>query len=459
MSDTGLYFVMQNSLGSNQRLSAYYDFTFGASSEDNVAGFSPNFTGIQKNFEFANDPSLHTGFLLGAIGSNETDVTGTVSSILQGNSLDLTKGNLKVPLDGLNANDISLIVDFEFHGPVNDGILVGALNKRKETQETNSFDNSEGFNVGVTDRGHLFCQTFGPDGDSVDVISDIELSKRNVIGISVSDRSLSLCNFDYFNNVVRSVEIPVHEDYLYRTGFLYFGGSENYFRSEDALDTTFSGSLNNLALFSGYLEGRFLKQLSEGILGEYFYNDRVETQRQRLTGYSEDIVYKTGITGYEYVSTGTLTIDIERESFTGSFSQDSFENKKEGERLYKYYTLNNGDTKTFYKEELGQLHSQSGYVYYPTGEGAFDTLGLNDISESIQTYTETTGIEQDSITIDLYGKNDLTGVLGEVSGVATTALYETVSSFTPASSGVNLVQESESFKKDFIYYLGTRDEL
>ena len=457
MSEKGLYFVMKDSFLSNQQLSAFYDFSYD-SSEDNVEGSNSNFTGIQKNFQFANDTSLHTGFLLGATGNNETNVEGTVSSILQGDSLDLTRGNFKVPLDGLNANDISLIVDFEFDGPVDDGVLVGCLKKRKETAGSNSFENSEGFNIGVTDRGHLFCQTYGPDGDSIDVISDIELSKRNVIGISISDSYLSIGNFDYFNNIVRAVEIPVYGDYIYQTGFLYFGGSENYFRSNSALDTTFSGSLHNLALFSGSFGNKPLKELSEGILGDYFYNAPVESQIQRITGYSEDIVFKTGITGYEYNSTGTLTIAIERESFTGSFSLDSSSEKKEGERYYKYYTLNNGDTETFYKEELGKLHSESGYIYYPTGEEAYDTLGLNDISESIQTYTETTGIEQQSISIDLYGKNDLVGTLSEVSGVTTTPLYETVSSFTLASSGVDLVQESKDFKKDFIYYIGTRDE-
>jgi hypothetical protein len=456
MSDTGLYFVMQSSL-SSQKLSAFYDFIYD-SSENNVEGHSANFTGIQTNSIFCNDPSLHTGFILGALGSNESETSYDVSEILEGDKLDLTSGNFKVPLDGLNANNISVIIDFEFEGAIDDGVLLGCFKKRKENIEFNSFENSEGFNIGVTDRGHLFCQTYGPNGDSIDVITSIELSKRNVIGLSVSESSLSLGTFDYFNNIVRSVEIPVYGDYIHQTEFLYFGGSDNYFRSESHLDATFSGSLHNLALFSGSMDTRVLKQISEGILGDYFYNERVESQSQRITGYSEAIVYKTGVTGYEYNSTGSLTIATGREYFTGSFSENSFEAKEEGERFYKYYTLNNGDTETFYKEEIGQLHSESGYIYYPTGEGAYDTLGLNDISESIQTYIETTGIEQGSTTINLYGRDALTGTLNEVSGVETVPLYETVSSFSPASSGVTLGYESEDFKKNFIYYMGTRNE-
>jgi len=457
MSDTGLYFVMQESLGSNQRLSAFYDFNY-SSDEIDILGAGSDFTGVLLNNELVNQPSLHTGYVLGSYESSEIDANNNLQTLLANNKLPLTSGNLRIPLDGLNANDISVIIDFEFEGAVDDGVLLGCFKKRKESASFNSFDNSEGFNIGITDRGHLFCQTYGPNGDSVDVITDIELSKRNVIGVSVSESTLSLGTFDYFNNIVRSVDIPVDGDYIYQTGFLNFGGSDNYFRSESNSEETFSGSLHNLALFSGYLEPRFLKQLSEGILGDYFYNGPVESESQRVTGYSDVIVYKTGVTGYEYTSTGSLTIATGREYFTGSFSTNSSETKKEGERFYKYYTLNNGDTETFYKEEIGQLHSESGYIYYPTGEDAYDTLGLNDISESIQTYVETTGIEQGSATINLYGRNALTGMLNEVSGVTTTALYETVSSFSTPSSGVNLGHESEDFKKNFIYYIGTRDE-
>jgi hypothetical protein len=143
-------------------------------------------------------------------------------------------------------------------------------------------------------------------------------------------------------------------------------------------------------------------------------------------------------------------------------SENSSEDKKEGERYYKYYTLNNGDSETFYKEEIGQLHSNSGLVYYPTGENAFDTLGLNDISESIQTYAEVSGLARrghgttDSLTIDLHGKNALTGILSEVSGILETALSEETFSIVPASSGVELADDSEFLKKDYIYYMGGR---
>lgn len=454
MSDTGLYFKMQESLGSNKRLSAFYDF--GSSSEIDSLGAGSEFTGVLVNSPLSNNGNIHSGYSLASFGSSSSAAENKLSAMISGDKFPLYSGNFKIPLDGLNANNISAIIDFEFNGSVDDGILLGCFKKNTETIGSTTIKNSEGFNVGVTDRGHLFCQTFGENGDAIDVITSIELSKRNVIGLSISDSSLSLSRFDYFNGLVRSVEIPVDENYTSHTESLVFGGSNTYFRSTESSDETFSGSLNSVALFSGFFDEQFLKELGEGIIGDYSYAAPVETQRVRTTGYNETIIYKTGITGYNYQSTGTLTIVTGREYIEGSFSTDSSASKEEGERYYKYYTLNNGDSQTFYKEELGKLHSNSGYVYYPTGEDAFDTLGLNNISESIQTYTETSGIKHDTITIDLYGKSPLTGTLSEISGVSRTALQETYSVFTTASSGVILSGDSEDLKKNFIYYMGDR---
>jgi len=457
MSDKGLYFKLQESLGSNQRLSAFYDFTFDSSDEDNVQGSSNFYTGVQVNSTYANDSSLHTGFLLGSIDNGKSSCERKVSGILQGDKLNLTSGNFQVPLDGLNAKNLSALIDFEFaDGDIDDGIIMGCLKTGEETIDSFDIETSEGFNIGVTDRGHLFCQTFGPNGDSIDVLHSIELSKRNLIGVSANESFITLSSFDYFNNLVKSLEIPVNENYIGSTSVLNFGGSDSYFRSTNNTTATFSGSLNNLAIFSGYMEEQFLKDLGEGVLGSYSFTAGSTTTEQRVTGYSETIVYKTGITGYDYVSTGTLEIITGREEFTGSTTAASDESKVEGERYYKYYTLNNGSVETFYKEELGKLHSNSGYIYYPTGEDAYDTLGLNDVSESIAAYTEVTGMTQDKITINLFGKNPLTGTLSEVSGVTQVALEESYSVSTAASSGISLAGESEDLKKNFIYYMGTR---
>jgi hypothetical protein len=457
MSSTGLSIKIEEGLGSNRRLAAFYDFVY-SSNEVDVLGGDSEFTGVILNDSLCNNSSLHTGYVLGSYGSLESTSSNELASLLSNGNLDLRSGNFIVPSEGLSFSDVSIIVDFEFSEGISDGVIIGCFDKGIETNAGFNLTGvtSEGFNVGVTERGHLFCQTFGSNGDSIEVMYDTELSKRNLISVSVYDSALQVSSFDYLNDLVSSIDVSIENEYVDGSGSLIFGGSNLYHRSSSETEGTFNGTLNNVVILSGFVDGSVLKDIGEGLLSNYSYTAPVETQHQRVTGYSETITYKTGIIGYDYNVTGTLSIITGREYITGSFASSSAELKEEGERYYKYYTLNNGSSETFYKEELGKLHSNSGYVYYPTGEGAYDTLGLNDISESIQTYTETSGIEQDKINIDLYGKTLQTGVLSEISGVVTTPLQETFSTFTEAVSGLSLTEESALFKKDFIYYLGVR---
>jgi len=457
MSDTSLKFKMEENL-STRRLSAFYDFGLSDDKVD-VLGNGSEFTGVCLNSQITNSPSLHKAFVLPSYGTSELIAGQSLSGVLAGNKMNLNSGNLEIPFEGLNSNNISFLIDFEFEGAVNNGIIFGCLNKGSETINSIDSEVSSGFNIGVTDRGNLFCQTLSSDGDSIAVLSNLELSKRNLIGVSIFDSSLQLGYFDYFNDLVSSITVPVNKEYISNSDRFFIGGSEKYFDSTSHSTPTFSGYINSLALFSGYLDLQFLKDVGESTLSSYQFTAETSEVFTRATGYDQSIVYRTGITGYDYESTGTLSIATGREYVTGSFSLDSSSEKKEGERYYKYYTLNNGQTKTFYKEELGQLHSNSGYAYYPTGEAAYDTLGLNDISESIQTYTEVSGIEQGTATIDLYNKTPLYGTMSDISGVITTTGFENFTIVTPASSGVFFDQNSEDFKKNYIYYLGGRDGL
>ena len=463
MSEEALNTIFLGGLGSNERLSALYIFSgLSATGLYYQQGGSdePYFTGRLPNSSYANQPNLHSGSLLAATGDLFSTALTNASDIFLEDRLNLTESNFQVPLDGLDPSNISYLIDFEFQdGDIDDGVILGCFETGVNVISSNEVRTSQGYNIGVTDRGHLFCQTYGILGDSIRVVSSIELSKRNVIGVSVGENFINVSYFDYLNNLIKDVDIPVYKNFITKNAneLVTFGGSDTYFRSTDNETKTFSGSLHGLAIFSGFMGESFLKELGEGLIGDYFYNPTVETLAEKVTGYSQTIVYKTGITGYDYNSTGTLEIITGREEFTGRAVLTSSESKREGERFYKYYTLDNDGVKTFYKEELGKLHSNSGYIYYPTGEDAYDTLGLNNVSESILTYTEVTGMTQDKITIDLYGKTPLTGVLSEVSGTIETALTESyVASVEPESSGAILTTSSDGFKKNYIYHMGGR---
>lgn len=464
MSATGLLWLTEQMTRGG--FSAYYDFEYSTDTTE-VIGDNVNdgYTGVFLNSSLAQYPARHSGIHLGIEGSNEGDIRTSLTGATVGDKLDLTYGNLSIDFDGLNAKSFSAFIDFEFKGEVHDGILFGCLSSGQETVNGNTINFSSGFNVGVTNRGHLFCQTIGLYGDSIRVLNGVELSKRNLIGISASRRFIDIGYFDFFNDVVSKIEVPIDEKYISNEGHFVIGGSNYYFRSQDETTPTFSGYLNHLAFLSGYRPLTYMKDVAESVLSTYEYTAEVQTAYERITGYNEQVHYRTGITGYEYISTGTLTIQTGREESVGSISLTSSESISEGEKYYKYYTFSNGLSESFYKEELGHLNDSSGYLYYPTGEGAYDTLGLNDISSSIQTYAETTGVERrgsintGSIVIDLYGKRLLTGFLNEISGVSITTGIETYYEVTPPSSGLIFSGDSTSLKKDYIYYLGERSEL
>ena len=177
-----------------------------------------------------------------------------------------------------------------------------------------------------------------------------------------------------------------------------------------------------------------------------------------MTGYRQTTVYETGITGYSYDITGTIEVLTGREMLTGSLTAGTPHDTGEGARYFKYYTLNNGDVETAYKEELGFLHPDSGYQYLPTGDGAFATLGLRPVSGDITPYAITEGIKTGgSVFINLYGSVAQTGITSNVSGVAQTAVTQTLTIPALDTSGINLLGDSEFLKKKL--YLFFRREV
>lgn len=454
MSDQALYAKLIQGFGNNEKLAAFYDFD---KNTTGVYGASTDYTGVFFNSSYSNIPNKHKCYIEGSQSTSAYDALSK-TFLITGSSKNLTSGAYKIDLEELNANNISAIIDFQFDGEIQEGVLFGSFVTGQETFQDQIEQVSSGYNIGVTERGHLFCQTLKPEGNSIEVLTNIELSKRNVVGISSLGSSIIVSRFDYLNDIVESVECSTDVNLTYNDSSIYLGGTEAFYKN----DPIFSGHLNNFALFSGFIDPVFLKELGEGVVGDYSFTAESSESVFRVTGYDQTVIYRTGVTGYEYPVTGTLTLETGREMFTGSFASSSSEDKKEGERYYKYYTLNNGDSETFYKEEIGQLHSNSGFIYHPTGENAYDTLGLNDISESIQTYAEVSGLARrghgttDSLSINLHGKTALTGTLSEVSGILETARSEETFTIIPASSGVELADDSEFLKKDYIYYMGGR---
>tara|TARA_R100000734_G_scaffold18524_1_gene15583 strand:+ start:3984 stop:5714 length:1731 start_codon:yes stop_codon:yes gene_type:complete len=416
-------------------------------------------------------PAFNTGLYSGIVAAsfNETasltDLQYATGKFLASGKADLTESNLIVNTPSLKYNSLSVLVDFEFRGQgthVNQGIIFGGLEKTSSNINGDVITGAKGFNFGINDRGKLYYRGFDNKGDFIHTASSIELSKRNIISFSLDNDILQISRFDYLNQKIQKNSFDINTEFISNSDQFYLGGSKTIptYTGDEVLSgekETFSGYINEFALLSGYIPSNILMNVGSGMIGDYFHSVGSSTTKEQVTGYSESIIYKTGITGYDFNVTGTLSISTGRDMQTGSFTSDSTSSIKEGDKYFKYYTLNNDGVKTFYKEEIGFLNESSGFSYVPTGTEAFATLGLNDIGGSIATQIETEGIDKSGVvTVNLYESVPQTGTLNEISGITQTPLSETITIPAIAVSGITLEGDSEDFKKDYIYFLEER---
>jgi|TARA_R110002020_G_scaffold158318_3_gene341476 hypothetical protein len=466
MSVSGLDYMVTTTFGNNDRLLIHYDFTDGTGTPLIAMEEESDDADIYLNAVLNQEPATNTGVLSGIISdAANTLFEGAAASrrfatgtFLVNNNADFRKSNLKINTPSLDYSSVSAIFDFQFTGIVNDAVLFGSLEKTSTTFNDEVTTGAKGFNFGVNDRGKLFYQGFDTRGDFIYTANSIELSQRNIIGFSVSSNTAEITKLDYLNKQRDTERFPIDTSFMADNEEFYLGGSENYFRGHSGEFKTFSGALNRFALFSGYIPPSLMMKMGSGLIGDYFLNAAATTPKSFVTGYSQDITFKTGITGYTYEVTGTLEIATGRDMQTGSITAGTPHDTGEGDRYFKYYTLNNGEVDSFYKEELGFLHPNSGYVYLPTGDGAFATLGLRPVEGEITPYSVTEGLKTGgSVIINLYDSIALTGVLPQISGVAQTPVTQTATAITtPANSGVILLGNAELLKKDFLFFLEER---
>ena len=457
MSVSGIDFTINHNFTNNDNLLIYYDFTSGTGTP---LSFTSDVDARIDNQQPAVNTTAYAGVVINSRAGTEADArTYATGTFLSENKAKLSASNIKVDASNLNFSLLSAIFDFEFDTDnlVTGGVLFGSLDKTSQTINGEVVTGAKGYNFGITDRGHLFYQGFDKGGDFMYIASDIELSKRNIVSFSLGDDVLQISRFDYLNEKVQKHSFNIDTEFISNSDQFYLGGSNSFYRESDGDDTSFSGFLNEFALFSGFVPSKILMNVGSGIVGDYFYSSGASTTKEQVTGYSESIIYKTGITGYDFNVTGTLTISTGRNMQTGSFTSDSTSAVEEGDKYFKYYTLDNGDAKTFYKEEIGFLNAASGFTYVPTGSGAFATLGLNDVASTVATQIETEGVDSaGTVTVNLYESVAQTGLLNEISGITQTALTETIDIPAIPVSGITLTGDAEKFKKNYIYFLEER---
>ena len=476
MSSDALNFSMQETYGSTDKLLIHYDFNTGViASGVSAAQEGSYYWGYIPNGIPANNTGLWSGKILDSQNASAAGAINRVTGdFLSGHRARLDDSNIEVNTAGaaeIDYDNLSAVFDMEFTGQVNDVVLFGSLEKTSTTINSVTYTGSKGFNFGVTKRGHLFYQGFDSDGDFIHTFKSAELSRRNIIAFSHGENDIGLHKIDILNGRHDSEYVDRHHyPKLVNSDSFFIGGSKNWYENPNSTQDgsyktstpTSSVYINSFVLLSGQAAPSSLFSLASGMLGDYSVETIPRTTKERLTGYQEEIVYKTGITGYDYQGTGNIALATGKYMFTGRFFGGSSTNTGEGDRYFIYRSfddaLSASGVRTFVKEEVGYLHSGSGYQYLPTGEDAFATLGLQNVEGAVSEYIEQRGISgAATVAVKLYGSQFLTGVTSGISGIKQIPKYETtIEREAYDESGISILGNSSLFKKNFIYYLGER---
>jgi hypothetical protein len=444
MSYSGIIYAMnENYLSDNLRI--YYDFTTGNIQSANTGVWSS----YVKNLAYTGSEVMN-GYVLGATSTVELISNILGRQFIIGEAGDMAKRNMLVTglnsATGIALNDCSSIIAFENSGSYNDGILFGSLKPKIDSYNGENYYSYEGLNFGITKRGHLFLQSYSPDGPHIHVATSIELSQKNIVSFSVGNNEGSIARYDFLNQEIQSETFLLDTNTIYTPTNFYLGGSPTYFRSSSANDKTFSGKIDEFALFSGVISNQALFEIASGMVGDYYYNTGSITLTTGVTGTSITAIYGTGITGYttsitgyRLIPTGTVVDDV----LTPLTASGQYEG-------YRYLSAQDGAL-----EEQGFLSANYFGTYQPIGDSAFATLGLQYASGAITGYYIQRQTQILYGSEPLYLETPLTGFTSDITGYLETQLTGILySEESGASSGVMITGSASPYKKNFIHFLG-----
>ena len=446
MSKESIKYTLTSKLGLYDDLVFCYDFLDSGFSDNQVTATGSYFdwTGVLINGTPSASSGDYYALVLDASEESFHLTTGECASFVSSNGFDLRESNLKIPTNNIDLSDCSFIVDFSFESDVSSGIVFGSYEKEEiQLPDLSYVTGSKGFNVGVTDRGHLFVNGYSKNGDFLKVFNNIELSKRNVISFGNSNDNFYISYLDFFADKAVTVTKNVNNFYIQSPEFIYFGGTNNHYEETQPENKTFNGYLNSVYGFSRKVSDIY--NLFTGFVSDYQYEsgENVFYEYQYLSG--ENLTYQTGVTGYqENIFTGN--------EYTGHSEQHvnynitGTDSVQEGSH---YLSLDSGVLL-----DVGYLDPSIENFYSPTGSSAFDTIGLLNNQTSVNLYEKEETIEDFTGEYSYAEFSGLTGTfdLVESSEVVygDTGFYEQ----KPDSSGLYFNLSSSDFKKDFLYYKG-----
>jgi len=225
------------------------------------------------------ESSLYPGFSIG-----QTDMPVTHNGYFSG--VDLVKVGLTVDYDGWSAA-LDMTPDLCDYTDQNNlsRVLFSTMD---------SHDSTSGFYLGINQAGRLYLQC-NNGGTHPAITLNSEINKNSVVGVSQFGDTLTAGVINLETRVVDQESLVV--DGYAASNKMYLGG----FLSNTNIDYTgYEGTINNFALFNENYEEGELYSMGECmfVTGVEVTSTTSEIVSPNITGYREETIYATGVTGY-----------------------------------------------------------------------------------------------------------------------------------------------------------------
>lgn len=445
MSINALKYQLNEYYADNNPALLYYDFE-----NNSVDAFLSGsvYQAYLQNKAPSNQSGIYYGKIKNATGISSSQAISTITGtnkFLNSGIADFTKTNIEISgSSNLDLKNCSYLFSLE-PNLSKDGVIFGCFDKVTGSITGMQVVSSKGFNFGINSRGKLFLQSISRDGEYCFVANEIELAKKNIIGLSFSNSEASILRFDYLNDQIYSQEFSLDTSHI-KNNNIYIGSSNNFYRNSG--ENLYSGKMDDFIVLSGKASPTVLYEIGKSFISDYYFTSGSVSAYQTLSGFVPTFIYKTGITGSYLNITGYTTVKsgISIFSLSGIFTGNI--SIKEGDRYYQNF----GD----YLEEQGFLDNSFSNSYSPTGEDAFSTLGLQNSSSSFSGYSISGIYSSGVINTPLYEVVNLYGTTSEISGVINTPVYNTGYITGADVSGIQISGNFSDFQKNYIYFMGER---
>lgn len=453
MSNSGFDYLIKTNLSNNDKLKIYYDFDSGSYFDLGQAG---NFTG----YLFNKYPSSNSGDnnlrVLKATGTTQNISFQNMSNnfLMGGDSGNLSYSPAYISgQPSLNYNNCTFLFSEKMTQRNGGGIIFGSLEKTTGIENGVTYSDSKGYNFGINDRNQLFFNGVGPNGEYVLVANEIELANKNICSISVGQDSVNFAKYDLASSSIEEQSFSIQTNYIKNaTGLIGFvRGSDVYYPSNNG----FSGVVDRFAWFSGVIDNSICLSLASGFAFDLQYNQGSITAQTNITGQTNQTLFATGVTGVKVIITGSFL--NKRSGILKNFGSNlTLGSGIEGELYFTGIQFGQGFLDTYLEKE-GYIVDD--FSYDPTGENAYATLGLNNVSGSILTGSHSISFTSPETTgIANFFASGITGFLkNKPTGVNTINLTQTF--YITGEPTKGLIMETgrmKEYKYDLLYYLGHR---